>query len=105
MAAIHQKRMQMQMEFAENAVQLPYIGDITLEEVQKHNKADDNWVILNGEVYNVTSYLSRHPGGSSYFLGPERDITAMVKAIHPRVDIKKIIGKLKIGKLVSGTSE
>ena len=105
MAAIRQKRMQMQMEFAEKSEQLPWIGDITLEEVQKHNTINDNWVIYNGDVYDVTTYLSRHPGGSSYFLGSERDITTFAKGIHPRVDIKKILSKLKIGKLVSPPSE
>ena len=35
----------------------------TREEVYQHRKPGDIWVILNGEVYNVTSWLRRHPGG------------------------------------------
>ena len=43
------------------------VGDkpqYTREEVYQHRKPGDVWVILHGEVYNVTSWLSRHPGGS-----------------------------------------
>lgn len=43
------------------------VGDkpqYTREEVYQHRKPGDVWVILHGEVYNVTSWLPRHPGGS-----------------------------------------
>ena len=33
-------------------------------EVKKHNNANDCWIIIKGNVYDVTSYLSAHPGGS-----------------------------------------
>ena len=42
------------------------VGDkpaYTRDEVYQHRKPGDVWVILHGEVYNVTSWLSRHPGG------------------------------------------
>jgi len=32
-------------------------------EIVKHNSINDCWMIINGKVYNVTSYLSFHPGG------------------------------------------
>lgn len=35
----------------------------TLEEIQKHDKEDDAWLIINNNVYDVTSVLSWHPGG------------------------------------------
>jgi cytochrome-b5 reductase len=37
----------------------------TLEQVQKHNKPDDVWIILHNKVYDVTKYLEDHPGGSA----------------------------------------
>ena len=43
------------------------VGDqvlYTREEVAQHRKPGDSWVILHGEVYNVTNWLPRHPGGS-----------------------------------------
>jgi cytochrome b involved in lipid metabolism len=35
----------------------------TLKDVQAHNTKADCWTAINGSVYNVTSWMSRHPGG------------------------------------------
>ncbi|KAJ5375283.1 Cytochrome b5 [Penicillium concentricum] len=40
----------------------------TLEEVQRHNKPDDVWIILHNKVYDVTKYLEDHPGGSAILI-------------------------------------
>jgi cytochrome-b5 reductase len=39
-----------------------------LEEVQKHNKADDVWIVLHNKVYDITKYLEDHPGGSAILI-------------------------------------
>ena len=31
--------------------------------MKQHNKRDDAWAAFNGKVYNITPYLSFHPGG------------------------------------------
>ena len=38
-------------------------GGYTMEEVAKHNKKGDVWVVLNGRVLNVSKFVSQHPGG------------------------------------------
>ena len=42
-------------------------GMITLStsEVKKHNTKSDCWSIVNGNVYNLTSYVQKHPGGTA----------------------------------------
>lgn len=35
----------------------------TREQVSAHKRPDDCWIVVDGEVYNVTSWLRRHPGG------------------------------------------
>lgn len=39
-----------------------------LKEVAEHNKADDLWIVVDGKVYDVTRFLSRHPGGPEVML-------------------------------------
>ena len=38
-----------------------YGQDFTISEVSKHNKPNDCWLIIESKVYDVTSYIPRHP--------------------------------------------
>jgi cytochrome b involved in lipid metabolism len=37
---------------------------ISMAELQSHNSQSDCWVALHGDVYDLTSYANRHPGGA-----------------------------------------
>lgn len=36
---------------------------LTQSEVKKHSSGSDCWSVINGNVYNLTSFVQRHPGG------------------------------------------
>lgn len=37
---------------------------ITIGDLREHEKDDNPWFVLKGEVYDGTSYLKEHPGGA-----------------------------------------
>lgn len=50
----------------------------------KHNTKDSCWVILYGNVYDVTSFLPEHPGGSKIILSlAGKDATEEYDPVHP----------------------
>ena len=44
-------------------------GSYTLAEVQAHNTQTDCWSAIKGNVYDLTSWISRHPGGPAPIIG------------------------------------
>ena len=40
----------------------------TLEDVAKHYSASSCWSAINGQVYDLTSWINQHPGGSQAIL-------------------------------------
>lgn len=39
-----------------------------ISDVAKHNSAADAWIIINGKVLDITSWLAEHPGGEDVLL-------------------------------------
>jgi len=35
----------------------------SIEDIKKHNNENDCWLLIDGRVYDVTSYVEKHPGG------------------------------------------
>ena len=54
----------------------------TLEEVGQHSTGTSCWLILDSKVYDVTTFIGKHPGGESILKGCGKDATRMFSR-HP----------------------
>ena len=35
------------------------------DEIRRHNKVSDGWIVANNNVYDVTNFINIHPGGKN----------------------------------------
>eukprot|EP00953_Heterococcus_sp_UTEX-ZZ885_P002475 1844-Heterococcus_DN1.PRE.5 len=75
------------------------------DEVASHNKRDDCWVIIDKKVYDLTSFLSQHPGGViTILVYAGRDASAVFAAIHAD-DAYALKASYVIGRLAESGSD
>ncbi|TKA83955.1 Nitrate reductase [NADPH] [Friedmanniomyces simplex] len=56
---------------------------ITIDELRKHDTEEKPWFVVNGEVYDGTPFLERHPGGAQSIVSAAGlDTTDEFMAIH-----------------------
>lgn len=53
-----------------------------LEQVEQHNTLEDCWVILNGQVLDLTGFEKEHPGKAVFAKYAGKDITEIMTKIH-----------------------
>lgn len=79
---------------------------ISREEVAKHNKENDCWVIVNGKVLNVTSFLKDHPGGKkAIMLYAGKDASEEFNMLHKPDVVQKYAPETVIGVVEGGDGE
>ena len=72
----------------------------TLDEVKKHNTKKDAWTIIENKVYNISSWIPKHPGGEIIMQALGKDATQLFIANgHPSYVKKTILPKYYIGNL------
>ncbi|KAI1452300.1 FMN-dependent dehydrogenase-domain-containing protein [Annulohypoxylon moriforme] len=55
-----------------------------LTEVSEHNTQDSCWMVLHEKVYDITSFVPKHPGGRSILLkNAGRDASKAFDSVHP----------------------
>lgn len=71
----------------------------TMDEVSKHDKKSDAWLVIRRKVYNVTPWIDKHPGGLIIMKGVGKDATSLFNKIGHSQNAKKILKTFFIGNL------
>jgi cytochrome b5 len=78
------------------------IREIEMAEVRQHNTQDSTWLVIRGEVYDVTSFLNEHPGGFDMIVNEAgTDATKAFNNAGHSSDARKMLEQFKIGVLSS----
>ncbi|KAH0427783.1 hypothetical protein CcaCcLH18_09489 [Colletotrichum camelliae] len=74
--------------------------EYTAKEVAAHREANDCWMVIHGQVYDVTKYLHDHPGGAEVLIeaGGVDATEAFDNAGHSE-DASEIMAEFRVGKL------
>jgi cytochrome b involved in lipid metabolism len=79
--------------------QLVIAGTYDAAEVALHNKADDCWIIVDGKVYDVSTYVLDHPGGDSILANAGGDSSVGVHGPQHPVSMWDVLKLYYIGDL------
>ena len=52
-----------------------------MEEVIKHKTKENCWTVVDGLVYDVTNYISFHPGGKRIMLGAGKEASEVFRKL------------------------
>ena len=70
----------------------------TIDEVSEHNSKSDCWIVINRDVYDITDFISDHPGGSSILLTVAgTDATDFFNELHRPDILEEYAEHYKIG--------
>jgi flavocytochrome c len=78
--------------------------EYSMEEVAKHNKKEDLWIVVKGVVMDVTNWLDEHPGGPQALMNwMGRDATEEFEMLHDDEVIPKYAANIVIGRVKGQT--
>lgn len=92
---------------ATNDVDLKKKG-ISVEDVEKHNNLKTGvWVVINGQVYDLTSFITLHPGGAKIILKyAGKNASAIFNKYHAKDVFEKFLSKdAHLGPLIGEMEE
>ncbi|XP_060076181.1 acyl-CoA 6-desaturase-like [Ylistrum balloti] len=84
---------------SENGTLLPAPKYVSMDDVREHNQKGDSWLMIEGKVYDISRWGSKHPGGAkilNHYAG--EDATDAWKSFHNDKDfVKKFMKALYVG--------
>jgi cytochrome b involved in lipid metabolism len=77
------------------------INYYTMQDVSQHNSKDSCWAVVRGEVFDLTQWISRHPGGPEKILNicGKDGTKAFVNKHGSQEKPESVLESFKIGKL------
>ncbi|CAO2610276.1 Cytochrome b5 type B [Lemmus lemmus] len=76
----------------------PSVTYYRLEEVAKRNSAEETWMVIHGRVYDITRFLSEHPGGEEVLLEQAgADATESFEDVGHSPDAREMLKQYYIG--------
>ncbi len=76
---------------------------ITWSEIAKHNNVNDCWLVVDGSIYDVTEWVSLHPGGQVIATLAGEDASIMIHSAH-LTDLGDMLEQYKIGEVTTPVS-
>ncbi|KAG6605804.1 Cytochrome b5 isoform E [Cucurbita argyrosperma subsp. argyrosperma] len=74
------------------------------EEVAKHNKTKDCWLVISGKVYDVTPFMEDHPGGDEVLLSATgKDASNDFEDVGHSDSAREMMDKYYIGEIDPST--
>ncbi|KAF6812914.1 FMN-dependent dehydrogenase [Colletotrichum sojae] len=62
---------------------MPQTATLTPDEIAKHNRLDDLWLVIDDSVYDFTDFVREHPGGIAVILKcAGKDATRVYSEVH-----------------------
>ncbi len=58
------------------------LTSISWQEIKKHNNQDDCWIVIDQFVYDISDWVTQHPGGTIFTILAGEDATAMYYSNH-----------------------
>lgn len=80
------------------------VKSYSMDEVAKHSTADNCWLVIEGNVYDVTKFIPNHPGKDAILMGCGKDATTLFNnrpngsGAHSST-ARSLMKKLAIGKI------
>lgn len=77
----------------------------TLEDVKKHVKKDDCWIVINSHVYDISHFLTDHPGGPDILLDfAGQDASELFERVGHGPKARRMMLPYCVGKIDSASS-
>ncbi len=78
----------------------PTSDKITLQVLEQHSSSEDCWVAYDGKVYDVTSFLPKHPGSAAAIIPHCGTYESFTNAFEGQHGKSKVSNLMKVGTLM-----